>query len=106
MYENNLGESIRRNKRRGLKKKKDKKLILTMFSVLLLVALIFLLKYFGIFPFSSYIMSYNRVNILIVGCDEVENLSLIHISEPTRLGMISYAVFCLKKKKTINKQSA
>src|SRR5659263_789233 len=26
------------------------------------------------------------------------NLSLIHISEPTRLGMISYAVFCLKKK--------
>ena len=29
-------------------------------------------------------------------------LSLIHISEPTRLGMISYAVFCLKKK---NKKS-
>src|SRR5450756_492755 len=29
----------------------------------------------------------------------VEYLSLIHISEPTRLGMISYAVFCLKKKK-------
>src|SRR5450756_434750 len=28
-------------------------------------------------------------------------LSLIHISEPTRLGMISYAVFCLKKKKHI-----
>eukprot|EP00825_Cyclidium_porcatum_P044568 TRINITY_DN6580_c0_g1_i1.p2 TRINITY_DN6580_c0_g1~~TRINITY_DN6580_c0_g1_i1.p2 ORF type:complete len:209 (-),score=12.15 TRINITY_DN6580_c0_g1_i1:6-632(-) len=28
-----------------------------------------------------------------------EYLSLIHISEPTRLGMISYAVFCLKKKK-------
>src|SRR5450759_3033806 len=28
------------------------------------------------------------------------SLSLIHISEPTRLGMISYAVFCLKKKKT------
>src|SRR5450756_2405828 len=25
-------------------------------------------------------------------------LSLIHISEPTRLGMLSYAVFCLKKK--------
>src|SRR5450756_2860533 len=29
----------------------------------------------------------------------VKDLSLIHISEPTRLGMISYAVFCLKKKK-------
>src|SRR5450759_4775558 len=27
-------------------------------------------------------------------------LSLIHISEPTRLGMISYAVFCLKQKTT------
>src|SRR5659263_722964 len=26
--------------------------------------------------------------------DKVEVLSLIHISEPTRLGMISYAVFC------------
>ena len=31
--------------------------------------------------------------------DAVAHLSLIHISEPTRLGMISYAVFCLKKKK-------
>src|SRR5450759_4053020 len=30
---------------------------------------------------------------------QVGELSLIHISEPTRLGMISYAVFCLKKKK-------
>src|SRR5450759_1863376 len=28
----------------------------------------------------------------------IYGLSLIHISEPTRLGMISYAVFCLKKK--------
>ena len=30
---------------------------------------------------------------------DIMELSLIHISEPTRLGMISYAVFCLKKKK-------
>eukprot|EP00658_Telonema_sp_P-2_P057517 TRINITY_DN45969_c0_g1_i1.p1 TRINITY_DN45969_c0_g1~~TRINITY_DN45969_c0_g1_i1.p1 ORF type:complete len:136 (+),score=26.41 TRINITY_DN45969_c0_g1_i1:127-534(+) len=29
----------------------------------------------------------------------ISNLSLIHISEPTRLLSISYAVFCLKKKK-------
>ena len=29
------------------------------------------------------------------------DLSLIHISEPTRQAEISYAVFCLKKKKTI-----
>ena len=28
-------------------------------------------------------------------------LSLIHISEPTRRTPISYAVFCLKKKKTL-----
>src|SRR5450759_4328055 len=26
-------------------------------------------------------------------CEQAEHLSLIHISEPTRLGMISYAVF-------------
>src|SRR5678815_3857302 len=34
----------------------------------------------------------------------LRRLSLIHISEPTRLLSISYAVFCLKKKKkkTIN----
>eukprot|EP00658_Telonema_sp_P-2_P036883 TRINITY_DN2659_c0_g1_i2.p1 TRINITY_DN2659_c0_g1~~TRINITY_DN2659_c0_g1_i2.p1 ORF type:complete len:388 (+),score=65.05 TRINITY_DN2659_c0_g1_i2:243-1406(+) len=32
----------------------------------------------------------------------VTNLSLIHISEPTRLLSISYAVFCLKKKKKKN----
>ena len=31
-------------------------------------------------------------------------LSLIHISEPTRLLSISYAVFCLKKKKPITKR--
>src|SRR5678809_244935 len=30
---------------------------------------------------------------------QVRNLSLIHISEPTRQAEISYAVFCLKKKK-------
>src|SRR5450759_4193862 len=46
---------------------------------------------------------YASVEILIVFCDEEASasfsLSLIHISEPTRLGMISYAVFCLKKKK-------
>ena len=34
----------------------------------------------------------------------VLQLSLIHISEPTRLRRISYAVFCLKKKKA-NKET-
>src|SRR5665648_961544 len=38
-----------------------------------------------------------EVNLIL--CRNVLILSLIHISEPTRLGMISYAVFCLKKKK-------
>src|SRR5665647_3922756 len=33
------------------------------------------------------------------GIDIVLKLSLIHISEPTRRTPISYAVFCLKKKK-------
>eukprot|EP00658_Telonema_sp_P-2_P043203 TRINITY_DN31148_c0_g1_i2.p1 TRINITY_DN31148_c0_g1~~TRINITY_DN31148_c0_g1_i2.p1 ORF type:complete len:116 (+),score=33.67 TRINITY_DN31148_c0_g1_i2:167-514(+) len=31
-----------------------------------------------------------------------KKLSLIHISEPTRLLSISYAVFCLKKKKILS----
>src|SRR5665648_1226841 len=35
---------------------------------------------------------------------KAQYLSLIHISEPTRLGMISYAVFCLKKKKKKQKK--
>src|SRR5660397_282487 len=34
-----------------------------------------------------------------MGAGDVLELSLIHISEPTRLRRISYAVFCLNKKK-------
>ena len=34
-----------------------------------------------------------------IGTYDPNNLSLIHISEPTRRTPISYAVFCLKKKK-------
>src|SRR5450756_2730671 len=40
-----------------------------------------------------------REHIGLVSEKMIMYLSLIHISEPTRLGMISYAVFCLKKKK-------
>src|SRR5450756_333590 len=40
-----------------------------------------------------------RVRVAGLPACLAEDLSLIHISEPTRLGMISYAVFCLKKKK-------
>ena len=40
-----------------------------------------------------------RGNVLSIYGDDVVELSLIHISEPTRLLSRSYAVFCLKKKK-------
>src|SRR5665648_381687 len=42
------------------------------------------------------------ITTLSKGLIKAFDLSLIHISEPTRLGMISYAVFCLKKKKQPN----
>ena len=47
------------------------------------------------------------LSLMIAGCqsNEIEDitpLSLIHISEPTRQAEISYAVFCLKKKKKNN----
>ena len=45
----------------------------------------------------------DRKQILAVN-GEIYNLSLIHISEPTRQAEISYAVFCLKKKKTKKKK--
>src|SRR5660398_222255 len=37
--------------------------------------------------------------LCLPACPHKRDLSLIHISEPTRLRRISYAVFCLKKKK-------
>src|SRR5450756_2058529 len=43
--------------------------------------------------------SMKALSVIISECVGPLDLSLIHISEPTRLGMISYAVFCLKKKK-------
>ena len=36
---------------------------------------------------------------------DAQYLSLIHISEPTRQAEISYAVFCLKKKKQKTKKN-
>src|SRR5450759_5521899 len=55
----------------------------------------------------TQVTGFNGIVALAVGVAELSIglrfdgiLSLIHISEPTRLGMISYAVFCLKKKKS------
>src|SRR5450756_2841982 len=44
-----------------------------------------------------YLHPYEQTALRV--CPTAPDLSLIHISEPTRLGMSSYAVFCLKKKK-------
>src|SRR5450759_5472806 len=52
------------------------------------------------FKFASADAPASRISFAPV-VKKVLPLSLIHISEPTRLGMISYAVFCLKKKKEI-----
>src|SRR5450756_3054812 len=52
-------------------------------------------------PHSFHNMLFRRAS-RNVSKHNILNLSLIHISEPTRLGMISYAVFCLKKKKKKN----
>src|SRR5678816_4808929 len=41
---------------------------------------------------------------VVITVEDPHHLSLIHISEPTRLLSISYAVFCLKKKKTNTKR--
>ena len=51
----------------------------------------------------SILMPENKITAFIgpSGCGKstMLKLSLIHISEPTRQAEISYAVFCLKKKK-------
>ena len=49
----------------------------------------------------GYVTYTNRAKRKCLG---VKKLSLIHISEPTRRTPISYAVFCLKKKKANNKK--
>src|SRR5678815_5846866 len=52
---------------------------------------IFLPKYSGVRPTIRPAIKTDKITKI--------SLSLIHISEPTRLLSISYAVFCLKKKK-------
>ena len=87
----------------------------TPFSILLVYEVYQLIRTIPESFSSSVGKQYEIATLLVVRdilkrLSEVENtegwnfssdlgLSLIHISEPTRLGMISYAVFCLKKKK-------
>src|SRR5450759_2330093 len=54
-------------------------------------------RYDGVQAMAVVPRSFMRLTCLDVDPAPI-GLSLIHISEPTRLGMISYAVFCLKKK--------
>src|SRR5665648_1181808 len=54
---------------------------------------------YDLMRFCNYIVT-KQLGVSDLKEEIVLSLSLIHISEPTRLGMISYAVFCLKKKKT------
>ena len=56
--------------------------------------LIFKENYFDYYSISFGLRNTNNIGHVL----QEAYLSLIHISEPTRLGMISYAVFCLKKK--------
>src|SRR5450756_2515477 len=58
------------------------------------LCLVYRMKFFNIGAKGQYIIG------AICGSYLALFLSLIHISEPTRLGMISYAVFCLKTKKS------
>src|SRR5659263_452292 len=60
----------------------------------------FLARFFGFLMGGINNVPLSRLNFLGSSPKLMTHmLSLIHISEPTRLGMISYAVFCLKKKK-------
>ena len=65
---------------------------------------IVMLNYVGQSSISAVSLASQYANILFMVYYGL-GLSLIHISEPTRLGMISYAVFCLKKKKKKKKNT-
>ena len=84
-------------------------IILFLFVNILLVASFFAAAYLGnvknsnfpIEDFSNHITETNGQFNADIQAEDMLNLSLIHISEPTRRTPISYAVFCLKKKMNI-----
>src|SRR5665647_3866986 len=51
------------------------------------------------YPLAGHVLPYKRIVAFYGNLYSRKMLSLIHISEPTRRTPISYAVFCLKKKK-------
>ena len=59
---------------------------------------------YGYRPNKSAIQAVGQARERCFKRDWVLELSLIHISEPTRQAEISYAVFCLKKKKKQKKK--
>ena len=69
-------------------------------------------NHFGLLQaFRLFVLDHPGYKLVFTGSDKgnrkyiesvTQDLSLIHISEPTRLLSISYAVFCLKKKNTIH----
>jgi len=82
--------NINKNHIESIKKKKKLLLFLSIF----LIFIIFTLKYFNIYPFTSNLLSYKRINILIVGCDEIENhgradtIAFLSISPKTKDALI------------------
>ena len=56
---------------------------------------------FSLILIMAYVVSLSLADSLSASLG-ILKLSLIHISEPTRQAEISYAVFCLKKKKKEN----
>ena len=112
MYDNQYEGKIKGNRERRIKKRKRRKINLVIFSVLFLIILIFILRYFSIFPFSSNLLSFKRINILFIGCDEIENhgradtIAFLSISPKTKDALIlsippeeraSYNVSSIKK---------
>src|SRR5659263_108611 len=62
----------------------------------LVVARVVSLTFAGTFALvrTRHLLAYREARPPALGAGALDALSLIHISEPTRLGMISYAVFC------------